>query len=48
MIHTLPQVFGKIFSDDQAVITLVSKVMPLVASFQVSAKPNTAYMFAFV
>ncbi|EPQ52991.1 MOP flippase [Gloeophyllum trabeum ATCC 11539] len=29
-------VFGYIFSDDQAVVTLVSKVMPLVASFQVA------------
>ncbi|KZT30058.1 MATE efflux family protein [Neolentinus lepideus HHB14362 ss-1] len=29
-------VFGYIFSDDQAVVSLVSKVMPLVASFQVA------------
>ena len=29
------QVFGYIYSDDEAVVVLVSKVMPLVASFQV-------------
>lgn len=29
------QVFGYIFSDDIDVVMLVSKVMPLVASFQV-------------
>ena len=28
------QIFGYIFSDDTAVVLLVSKVMPLVASFQ--------------
>ena len=31
---TLLQEFGKLFSDDMDVIALVSKVMPLVASFQ--------------
>ena len=30
------QVFGYLFSDDEAVVKLVSKVMPLVASFQVA------------
>jgi hypothetical protein len=29
------QIFGYIFSDDADVVRLVSKVMPLVASFQV-------------
>jgi len=29
------QVFGHLFSDDEAVVALVSKVMPLVASFQI-------------
>lgn len=29
------QVYGYIFSEDADVVTLVSKVMPLVASFQV-------------
>ena len=32
----LPQVFGLLFSDDRDVVLLVSKVMPLVASFQVA------------
>ena len=30
-------VYGYIFSDDEDVVRLVSKVMPLVASFQVSS-----------
>jgi MATE family multidrug resistance protein len=30
------QVFGYLFSDDESVVHLVSKVMPLVASFQVA------------
>ena len=29
------QIFGYIYSDDEDVVALVSKVMPLVASFQV-------------
>ena len=29
------QVYGYIFSDDEDVVRLVAKVMPLVASFQV-------------
>ena len=34
-------VYGYLFSDDEDVVTLISKVMPLVASFQVSN--NTGY-----
>ena len=30
------QVYGLLFSDDRDVVVLVSKVMPLVASFQVA------------
>lgn len=35
---SLLQVFGYIFSDEKDVVQLVSKVMPLVASFQVRLK----------
>ena len=38
-----PQVFGYLFSDDQAVVKLVSEVMPLVASFQVSAPGSRVF-----
>ena len=36
MMLATRNVFGYIFSDDKDVVRLVSKVMPLVASFQVS------------
>ncbi len=32
---SVTKVFGYVFSDDESVVRLVSKVMPLVASFQV-------------
>lgn len=40
---SLLQVFGYLFSDDADVVHLVSKVMPLVASFQVRSFSYTPY-----
>lgn len=37
------QVFGYIFSEDVDVVRLVSKVMPLVASFQVGNSASCVY-----
>ena len=40
------QMYGYIFSDDEDVVRLVAKVMPLVASFQVCKHPFGKPKFA--